>query len=53
MTKSYIFTATHYRGKPAVYDTTARVYYYGFASMAAARERAGELNNPPPVQKKV
>lgn len=38
------FLATTYRGKPAVYDTTARVYYFGYGSMRAAREQADALN---------
>lgn len=47
MTRSHVFTATHYRGKPAVYDTVARVYYYGFKTMAEARARAAALNANP------
>jgi len=38
------FTASHYQGKPCVYDTVARVVYTGFKSMQAARDRAAELN---------
>ena len=38
------FTASHYNGKPCVYDTTARVVYTGFRTMQAARDRAAELN---------
>lgn len=40
-----VFTPTHYKGKPAVYDTVARVFYTGYKSMRAARERAEELNS--------
>ena len=38
------FIATHYKGKPAVIDTVARVLYFGFRTMRAARERADQLN---------
>jgi hypothetical protein len=38
------FTWTHYKGKPAVYDLDACVYYTGFPSMQAARARAEALN---------
>ena len=38
------FVACTYRGRPAVLDTRARVYYFGFRNMAHARQRAAELN---------
>ena len=38
------FIATHYKGKPAVLDTGARVWYFGFRTMRDARERADQLN---------
>lgn len=38
------YIATTYEGKPAILDTLARVYYFGFRSMSAARARAKELN---------
>lgn len=37
------FVATHYKGRPAVFDTVARVYYVGFSSMRKARRRAEAL----------
>lgn len=40
-----MFVATTYQGKPAVLDTVARVYYFGYRSMKAAREKAEALNN--------
>ena len=40
------FTVTSYKGRPAVYDTVARVYYTGFASYVAAQKRCDELNAP-------
>jgi len=40
------FVASHYQGKPAVYDMDTRVVYTGFPTMRAARERAETLNNP-------
>jgi len=38
------FTASHYKGKPCVYDTVARVVYTGFRTMQEARDKAAELN---------
>lgn len=38
------FTWTMYRGKPAVFDTTARVYYTGYKTMREAIKHAEELN---------
>lgn len=38
------FSATHYKGKPAVYDSRSRVYYYGYKTMREAREKAAALN---------
>ena len=38
------FIATHYKGKPAILDTVARVWYLGFRTMRDARERAEQLN---------
>ena len=38
-----MFVATHYQGKPAVYDTTARVYYT-CKTMQRANKWACELN---------
>lgn len=38
------FLATTYQGKPAVYDTVARVYYYGYRTHREAREKAEQLN---------
>jgi hypothetical protein len=38
------YTATTYKGKPAILDTVSRVYYFGFSSMREARTRAMELN---------
>lgn len=38
------FRACQYQGKPAILDTVARVYYFGFRSMRAAQDRAAELN---------
>jgi hypothetical protein len=40
-----MFTATHYKGKPAVFDTVSRVYYYGYKTMQAARNHAAQLNS--------
>ena len=40
------FRATTYKGRPAVIDTVARVFYFGFRSMADARRKAAELNRP-------
>ena len=39
-----MFIATHYEGKPAVLDTVARVYYYGFKTMMQAIKKAEALN---------
>ena len=39
------FIATTYKGKPAIMDTTARVFYE-CSTKAQARERAAELNKP-------
>ena len=39
------FIATTYKGKPAIMDTTARVFYE-FRTKTQARERASELNKP-------
>lgn len=38
------FVATLYKGKPAVYDKIARVFYTGYKTMKEAREKAEELN---------
>jgi hypothetical protein len=39
------FIATTYKGKPAIMDTTARVFYE-CRTMAQAQQRAAELNKP-------
>lgn len=39
------FSATHHHGKPAVFDQTSRVYYYGYKNLNAARAHAEALNN--------
>ena len=39
------FIATTYKSKPAIMDTTARVFYE-CRTKAQARERAAELNKP-------
>jgi hypothetical protein len=39
------FIATTYKGKPAIMDTAARVFYE-CRTKARARERAAELNKP-------
>lgn len=39
-----MFVATTYEGKPAILDTVAHVFYFGFRSMTAARARARALN---------
>lgn len=39
-----MFIVTTYEGKPAILDTVARVYYFGFKTKAAAVKRARELN---------
>jgi hypothetical protein len=44
MTVRRPFSVTTYQGRPAIYDQVARVYYFGFKSMAAARERCRALN---------
>lgn len=38
------YRATTYQGKPAILDTKTRVYYFGFKTMTAARQRAQQLN---------
>lgn len=38
------FIATRYQGKPAVLDTVARVYYFGYRSMDEAARAARDLN---------
>lgn len=39
-----MFCATHYKGKPAVYDKVSRVFYTGYSTMSEARKHAEELN---------
>ena len=39
------FIATQYKGKPAIYDKQARVFYFGFKTIRAAAIRARELNS--------
>lgn len=39
-----MFSACNYQNKPAVFDSKARVYYFGFRTMAQARKKAQELN---------
>lgn len=43
--KQNSFSATHYKGKPAVFDRVARVFYTGYKSMRAAHQHADDLNN--------
>lgn len=38
------FIVSVYQGGPAIFDTVARVWYFGFRTMRAARERADQLN---------
>jgi hypothetical protein len=38
-----VFVATEYKGKPAILDTVARVYYVA-KTMEIAQARANELN---------
>lgn len=38
------FQACYYRNKPAVFDKTARVYYFGYKTMAEAQAKAHALN---------
>lgn len=40
------YQATHYQGKPAVWDNAGKVMLTGFRTMQEARERANTLNNP-------
>ena len=40
-----MFTACTYKGKPAIFDKVARVYYFGFKTAAQAQSRARELND--------
>lgn len=42
--KANAFTWTLYKGKPAVYDTVARVYYFGYKTMTEAMQKAQTLN---------
>ena len=44
MNKRKGFAASHYKGKPAVYDLDTHVVYTGYRSMKAAREHAAQLN---------
>lgn len=39
-----MFSATTYKGKPAVYDHQARVFYTGYKNYTAAVKHANELN---------
>ena len=39
-----MFVWTMYRGKPAVYDTQARVFYTGYKTVGEARQKAADLN---------
>lgn len=48
-----MFVTTMHNGKPAIFDTIAKVYYTGFKTYAEARQKADELNRPPQKQSKV
>lgn len=39
------FRATTENGQPVVFDTVARVTYYGYSSMQTAIDHADELNH--------
>lgn len=39
------FIATQYKGKPAIYDKQARVFYFGFKTIGDAAIRARQLND--------
>jgi len=42
--KQTMFQACIYKGKPAVFDTIARVYYFGYRTMEDAKKKAHDLN---------
>lgn len=39
-----MFTVTVYRGRLAVFDTKAHVYYMGYSNRAEAEKHCAELN---------
>lgn len=39
------YQETHFKGKPAIWDSEDKIYWTGFNTMKAARDRCKQLNN--------